>query len=77
MTTYSLRDSMKVQQQHFNTMKYGFNSLKYQGAKIYNDLPLAIKQCDTTRDFKNAIKTWDGPKCQCGMCILCQSRIRR
>ena len=66
-----------MKEQRFNTMKYSVTSFQYQGARIYNNLPVEIKQCETSKDFKNVIKKWDGPKCQCGFYILCQNRISK
>ena len=69
--SYSMRDEMKVKQHCFNTVKYGFNSLKYQGAKLFNNLPLFLKENMSSSDFKKALKSWSGPQCQCGFCVLC------
>ena len=74
VTNFNLRDNKKITLKQFATMKFGFNSLQYHGAKIYNQLPPQIKLCTMAKDFKNALRKWDGPKCQCGYCILCQSR---
>ena len=72
-TRYNLRDNCKVKQQPFKTVKYGFNSLRYQGAKLYNSLPSDIKQ-NNREDFIKSLKKWDGPGCKCGFCILCNSK---
>ena len=74
VTGFNLRDNYKVTQHHFNTVKYGINTLHYQGAKIYNSLPVDVEECSTCKDFKQAVMAWDGPKCQCGTCILCLIR---
>ena len=52
---------MKVSQ--YNTVSYGKNSIRYQGAKLYNDLNLAT-QFTCLSDFKQFIKDWK-PECAC------------
>ena len=74
ITFYNLRNKCKVKQQPFKMVKYGFNSLRYQGAKLYNTLPNDTKQCTNREDFIKALKEWNGPKCNCGYCILCNSK---
>ena len=53
------------------TVTYGFKSLKYQGAKIWNDLPHTIKMSCSLNEFKRNINVWTGPQCKCGFCLLC------
>ena len=73
-TNYDLRDSNKVKQPAYNTMTYGNNSLRYQGAKLWNNLPREIKESTSFNKFRTLIQAWLGPICSCAMCILCQTR---
>ena len=50
----------------------GKHSFGYQGAKIWNELPIYLKHPMSLQDFKNNISAWEGPDCLCGSCILCQ-----
>ena len=73
-SAYNLRDNVKVHQPVFNTMTFGRNSLRYQGAKLWNLLPIEIKKATNVKQFRNLIKTWLGPSCNCAMCVLCKTR---
>ena len=50
------------------SMKYGSYTLRSLGPKIWNKLPSEFKNSNNLSTFKNLIKTWSGPKCQCGSC---------
>ena len=67
-SVYNMRFvKMKVPQ--YNTVSYGKNSIRYQGAKLYNDLKLR-SQFKCLSDFKQFIRDWK-PECACGSCLLC------
>ena len=72
--THNLRDQQKVHQPSYNTMTYGYNSLRYQGAKLWNMLPYTLKEVTDLKHFKSLISTWLGPSCSCSMCSLCKFR---
>ena len=74
-TPYNLRDNNRIQQPAYNTVTYGRNSVRYQGAKLWNILPLHIKEATTLPQFKRLIHTWLGPSCKCSICVLCHSRM--
>ena len=71
---YDLRDNMRLEQPAYNTVTYGKNSVRYQGAKLWNSLPPNIKEQTTQSQFKRLINTWLGPSCLCSVCALCYSR---
>ena len=50
------------------TVKFGSKSLSYLGPKIWNNLPLHIKNSANVNVFKKVIKFWDGEKCLCKSC---------
>ena len=56
--TDRLRDPYKLHQPKFNTVKYGFCSFTYFGAKIWNTLPPNIKSQESIDVFKTEIKKW-------------------
>ncbi len=58
---YNLHSTVSLKQPKCNTVTYGSNSFRYKGAKILNDLPYEIKNPITLAEFKNRIKTWQGP----------------
>ena len=65
---YEMRDSERLELPYFNTYKFGFRSLKYFGAKLWNSLPIEMKTCVTLSEFKKLIKSWNGFTCNCNHC---------
>ena len=55
----------------FKSIKYGKNSLKYQGAYIWNSLSNDLKTNMDLKMFKRLIMDWNGPVCNCSYCKLC------
>ena len=52
---YQLRDSSRLIQPKFNTFKFGFKSFKYFGAKLWDVLPVDLKQSESLSIFKTRI----------------------
>ena len=48
---------------------HGYNSIRYQGALLWNRLPDVFK-VDDFNDFKRKLKAYDF-KCECGDCFYC------
>ena len=67
-TDYNLRGSNTLEIPSFNSMTYGKQSLRYQGAKLWNSLPDNFRQVTTLKEFKVLMKTWSGTKCSCALC---------
>ena len=55
---YNLRDPYCLVQPTFRTMKYGFRSFRYFGAKVWNTLPAHLKGIDNLASFKTNITHW-------------------
>ena len=68
---YNARNVKSVLIPNFNSATYGYNSFKYQGAKIWNKLPNVIKSACDLKMFKRLINEWNGPTCACSYCKLC------
>ena len=71
---HNLRDNCILVKPQFNTVSYGYYSLRYQGPHLWNQLPLNVKSdaCDNSLlMFKSKLKSWS-PICTCGCCILCK-----
>ena len=66
-SSYDAR-SVRMELPKFNTKTFGKNSISYKGAYIWNDLPSDVRNAISLSDFKNIIKNWNGPFCQCKMC---------
>ena len=68
------KENAKVRQndiivKRINTSRFGTQSLRSLGPKIWNNLPSNIKSETSFLKFKEYIKTWLGPKCRCKVCI--------
>ena len=48
--------------------RYGTNTLRSLGPKIWNCLPNDIRTSTSLFSFKELIKTWSGPQCKCNKC---------
>ena len=57
-TQYDMRDSEKFSLPQYNTIKYGKNSIKYLGAKLWNSIPSLTRKSPSLNTFKSAVKTW-------------------
>ena len=68
---YDMRDKKKLQLPKYKTVRYGKNSIKYQGAFQWNKIPIDFKQIASFNDFKCNIRSWN-PICNCSCCILCK-----
>ena len=71
ITTYDLRDNNILVQPRFRTIRYGFKSIAYQGALIWNALPHHIKTIAQYKCFKNALSKFNFDDCKCGVCFTC------
>ena len=69
---HNLRGCKLLEQPKVRTITYGIQSVRYQGAKLWNDLDEHFKNTDNLEIFKNEISKWMGPKCRCGFCQLCK-----
>jgi ribonucleases P/MRP protein subunit RPP40 len=55
---YDIRDNNKFVLPQFNTIKFGKNSFRYFGAKLWNYLPIEIKNMGSLNTFKSAVHRW-------------------
>jgi hypothetical protein len=55
---YEMRDNDKYSLPSFNTIQYGKNSIRYHGAKLWNNIPIAIRKSVSLNTFKLAINKW-------------------
>lgn len=74
ITPYGLRNDLGLVQPKVRTDKYGINSLRYEGARLWNSLPNNIKRAEDLSHFKDMVSKWPGPECTCGYCSLCTIR---
>ena len=67
---YMLRNDFLICQPKMNTITHGINSLLYHGSKMWNVLPMYIKNATTLKRFKSHMKLYKQKLCQCTHCIL-------
>jgi len=60
---YGTRNESKIVQKRFNTVRHGYYSFKYLGAKIWNNLPRDVKACTSINEFKRNLKSWKNCSC--------------
>ena len=48
--------------------RYGTDTLRSLGPKIWNNLPLEYRNTNKLSLFKKLINTWSGPSCKCNKC---------
>ena len=65
---YSLRGENQANIPHVRTTGAGLHSLRYAGARLWNELPNDMRQEMSLNDFKNMIGTWSGSSCRCSAC---------
>ena len=55
---YNFRNNDLIQQDRFKTLKFGYKSFQYYGAKLWNSLPPEIKSSASLKLFKIKLNTW-------------------
>ena len=70
-TPYDLRGGKSITQTSVETTTFGLKSFKYEGAKLWNNLPSQMKCASSLKDFKVLVKQWTGPSCHSRSCVLC------
>ena len=69
---HDMRNWGQMIQPKIRTEKYGLNSFRYQGSKIWNSLPSDMKAVPCINQFKNMLLQGYGEICSCGFCTLCK-----
>ena len=57
-----------------NTTKFGLNSLRHFASKVWNMIPIEIKNSSTVEMFKSKISKWEPID---NDCKLCQNYLHR
>ena len=60
---YEVRSRYNLKLKKFNTLKYGYNSFTYLGAKVWNNLPNCVKEAATITSFKTKLMNWKDASC--------------
>ena len=62
---YNLRSQTDFKQGPVNTVNYGLKSLRYLAPKIWNIIPLQIRNSGSLTEFITNIKSWIPKHCPC------------
>ena len=65
---YNLRNSNTFTVPTVHTVKYGTETVRYRGQRIWLTLPQEIKDANSVQQFKNRIKFWKYVDCDCRLC---------
>ena len=71
-TPYDTRGGTELIQPKVNTARNGLKSFRYQGAKIWSELPTCKKNTEHVSELKYRLNEWPGPVCKCGSCDVCK-----
>ena len=66
--TYNLRSQTDFVRDCVNTRHYGLNSLSYFAPKVWDMIPLEIKNINSLQKFKTEIRKWAPENCSCYLC---------
>ena len=69
---YDTRGGIKLIQPRVNSTRNVLYSFRYQGAKIWNELPTSVKNTEDVSEFKYRLNEWPAPVCEYGSCELCK-----
>ena len=67
---YNLLSQNDFKQGPLNTMNYDLKSLRYLAPKIWDIIPLEIKNSGSLTEFITNIKSWIPKHCPCILCRI-------
>ena len=65
---YNLRNNANFTTYNVHTVKYGIESIRHLGPRIWNLVPNEIKNSPDLKIFKKKIKSWIPSSCPCKLC---------
>ncbi len=74
---YNTRSIWSLDLPKHRTVKYGRNSFRFRGVKLWNPLDTSIKCAIDLKRFKDRIRSWNGKDCTCQACILCLLKLMK
>ena len=66
---YNLRSQNDFSVSSVNTTHFGLNSLRYFASKVWNMVPLELKNLNDVESFKSEIRKWEPMQCECTLCL--------
>ena len=73
--TYNLRSGMHLSRINMHFTQYGTESIGNLGAKIWNLVPVHMKDLKALSTFKNQIKKWIPKDCPCRLCKVYVAQV--
>ena len=73
--TYNLRSGMHLSRVNVHSTQCGTESIGYLGAKIWDLVPVHMKDLKTLSTFKNQIKNWILKDCPCRLCKVYVAQV--
>ena len=68
INTYELRKMRCWESSNVRTVRYGTETIRYRGPKIWELVPKVIKESKSLREFKEYITKWKPEGCTCRLC---------
>ena len=65
---YNLRTQSDFFRNSVNSSKYGLNSIRFFTSKVWQMVPMEMKNLKSFEDFKNKIRRWELGGCDCKLC---------
>ena len=73
--TYNLRSGMHLSRVNVHSAQYGRDSIGYLGTKIWDPVPVHMKDLKSLSTFKNQIKKWIHKDCPCRLCKVYVAQV--
>ena len=68
--SYNLRTQTDFFRAYVSTSQFGLKSLKYFASKVWDMIPIEIKNSENLATFTNKIKKWEPIGCDCNLCKI-------
>ena len=69
---YNLRsEASHFKKEKVKSTRYGIQSVRHLGPKIWNIVPQNIRESSSLNEFKSLIKFWKPGTCLCRLCKNC------
>ena len=66
--SYNLRSQTDFIRSNASTSQYGLNSMRCFASKVWQMIPLEIKNSVSIESFKEKIRKWEPSSCNCKLC---------
>ena len=70
LCNYNLCENNFLERRRVKSVRYGTESISLLAPKIWEILPIEIKDSDTPQIFKAKIKKWIPVECPCRLCKI-------